>query len=376
LRRGVINTFGVYQTYYEGHILTSSTPSAISWIGSVQAFLLLLVGALTGPIYDAGYFRVLLITGSIAMPFGLFMLSLASEYYQVLLAQGFCVGLSAGLLFVPSVAILSTYFTTKLATATGIAAAGSSLGGVIYPIMFHRLLPRIGFAWSTRVVGFIVLGTLLIPNAVMRMRVLPPARRKMIDLKAFKEAPYSLFIVGGFFGFMGLYPPFYYIQLYALKQKAVDPNLSFYLLSVLNASSTFGRLLPNMIADKAGPLNIVAPCALITGILSLCLIPMETKGAIFAFCVLYGFFSGTFVSLPPTVLVHLTPDRRFIGTRMGMAFSIYSIGLLIGSPIAGAILDTGFTHVWIFSGVTTIFGASVMILARVAKYGWNPLVKA
>ena len=51
--RGVVNSFGSYQAYYETNLLTTSTPSAISWIGSIQAFLLLIVGALSGPIYDA-----------------------------------------------------------------------------------------------------------------------------------------------------------------------------------------------------------------------------------------------------------------------------------------------------------------------------------
>lgn len=130
--QGIVNTFGVYQTYYEGGILSSSTPSDISWIGSVQAFLLMLVGALTGPIYDAGYFRHLLLVGSFLVVFGQMMLSLCGEYYQVILAQAICIGLGCGCLFIPSVAILSTYFSTKIATAMGLAAAGSSLGGIIY----------------------------------------------------------------------------------------------------------------------------------------------------------------------------------------------------------------------------------------------------
>ena len=61
---GITNTYGVFQTYYELEVLRDSTPSAISWIGSIQAFLLMLVGALTGPVYDAGYFRELLWGGS------------------------------------------------------------------------------------------------------------------------------------------------------------------------------------------------------------------------------------------------------------------------------------------------------------------------
>lgn len=86
------------------------------------------VGALTGPVYDAGYFRELLLGGSFLVVFGQMMLSLCGQYYQVILAQAICIGIGAGCLFVPSVAILSTYFSTKIATAMGIAAAGSSLG--------------------------------------------------------------------------------------------------------------------------------------------------------------------------------------------------------------------------------------------------------
>jgi len=88
----------------------------------------MVVGAVAGPIYDAGYFRELLIGGSVMLVLGQMMLSLCKEYWQVLLAQAFCIGIGCGALFVPSVAILSTYFTTRLATAMGLAAAGSSVG--------------------------------------------------------------------------------------------------------------------------------------------------------------------------------------------------------------------------------------------------------
>lgn len=132
------------------------------------------------------------------------MLSLCTEYYQVILAQAVCIGIGAGCLFVPSVAIISTYFNnTRIALAMGIAASGSSLGGVIYPIVFYRLQPTIGFAWATRVIGFIMLATLLFPNLVMKVRVLPAKRRALLDLSAFKELPYVLTVMGLFVGFMG-----------------------------------------------------------------------------------------------------------------------------------------------------------------------------
>jgi MFS family permease len=132
--RGIINTFGSYQAYYETNLLQDVSPSAISWVGSIQAFLLLIVGALSGPIYDRGYFRELLIGGTLLLVLGQMMLSLCHEYWQVLLAQAFCIGIGSGCLFIPSVAILNTYFTTKIATVVGIAASGSSFGKSSSPL--------------------------------------------------------------------------------------------------------------------------------------------------------------------------------------------------------------------------------------------------
>src|SRR4051794_9486812 len=59
---GSVNAFGVFQTYYEKRGL--SDPSAISWIGSIQAFLLLFCGVISGPLFDKGYMKSLIATGT------------------------------------------------------------------------------------------------------------------------------------------------------------------------------------------------------------------------------------------------------------------------------------------------------------------------
>jgi nitrate/nitrite transporter NarK len=75
-----------------------------------------------------------LLIGSFGVVFGFMMLSLCKEFWQAMLAQGFCIGLGGGMLFVPSVAILPTYFSTKIGLAIGLAAAGSSMGGKLIPL--------------------------------------------------------------------------------------------------------------------------------------------------------------------------------------------------------------------------------------------------
>jgi MFS family permease len=127
--RGVANTFGAYQTFYEGDLLKGQTPSQISWIGSIQAFLLLSVGGfITGPIFDAGYIRALVLFGSAAAVFGMMMTSICTEYWQVILAQGVVTGIGMGCMMLPSVAVMPQYFKTRRAFATGVAASGSSVG--------------------------------------------------------------------------------------------------------------------------------------------------------------------------------------------------------------------------------------------------------
>ena len=338
----------------------------------------MLVGSIAGPIYDKGYVRQLLGVGSFLIVFGQMMLSLCTSYWQVLLAQAVCIGTGTGLIFVSGVAILSTYFSTKIATATGIAASGSSIGGMLYPIIFYNLQPHIGFAWATRVLGFIALATLSVANILLRTRVLPSSRRKFLDLPAWKELPYLFFNLGSFFTFIGLYAPFFYVQSYVLQKGIMGPGLAFYLLAILNAASTFGRVIPNLIADRAGPLNIIMPCAFMTGILQFCLTAAHSSAAVIVIIAFYGFFSGTLVSLPATIYVHLAgPTKRgLIGTRMGMGFAFVSVGMLIGTPITGAILDAaGFKYVWIFGGTLTCFGSGFIMLARFAQGGWALRVK-
>ena len=115
-------------------------------------------------------------------------------------------------------------------------------GGVIYPILFHEIEPRVGFAWAVRIIAFIMLGTLVIPLACMQQRIKPAKSRKLMDIAAWTEAPYLLFNIAEFFAFMGLYVPFFYAQLYAVQNHIIDEYLGFYLLAILNTGSFFGRI--------------------------------------------------------------------------------------------------------------------------------------
>ncbi|CEL03768.1 hypothetical protein ASPCAL04912 [Aspergillus calidoustus] len=376
---GMLNTFGVFQTYYESGALFSRSSSDISWIGSIQATMLLLVGFVTGPIYDRGYLRALLVAGSFGIVFGTMMLSLCKEYWQVLLAQGFTVGIGAGCLFVPCVSLLPTYFSTKLGAALGLAVSGSSLGGVIYPIVLNRLLGPLGFGWSVRVIGFIALGTLLLPIAIMKQRVKPPKARALIDWSAFTDVPYMTFVLGGLIAFMGLFTLFFYISYVGSARGLVSNDMAFYLVPILNAASCFGRTIPNAMADKLGPFNLITPCCAMVGVLILCLITVTSEAGLIVIAVFSGFFSGALIGLPPLCFVALTEDKSKIGTRIGMGFGMMAFGVLAGGPGAGDILggagDLNWDGLWVFGGVATLVAAGVFFVLRIVRGGFKVAVK-
>lgn len=193
---GFINSFGVFQAYYATAL--SRPPSDISWIGSVQIFLLFFIGTFTGRATDAGYFRALLLLGSSFQVIGIFTTAQATQYWQLFLSQGICMGLGNGCLFCPTMAVLSTYFDKKKMFAMGVAATGGGLGGIVFPAMAKQLLPSIGFPWTVRAIGFIQAAGQVAANVFMRPRIPPRRSGALVEWAAFKELEYAFFAVGIF----------------------------------------------------------------------------------------------------------------------------------------------------------------------------------
>ncbi|KAJ5671226.1 MFS general substrate transporter, partial [Penicillium longicatenatum] len=376
---GVVNTFGVFQSYYEDVLLSGYSASSISWIGTVQGFLLLLAGVIVGPVFDRGYLKSLIVIGSFFVVFGLMMTSLSTEYYQVFLAQGVSVGIGCAFLFLPSIAVVATYFTSRRALATGITASGGSIGSVIFPIVFHKLIGPLGFGWTTRIIAFIALAGQIFAWIVMERRLPPPSKaRSILDLDAFREPVFLVFCFGLFFSFVGLYFPFFYLPSFFSSSLHASTNISFYIIAILNAASVFGRITPGLLADRIGSLNTLIPISLIAAVLSFSWIGIHNEAGAIVFACLYGYASGAIVSLPPTIIARLSPNLATVGTRMGMCFTFAGTGLLIGNPIAGALLDLEDAEFWraqVFTAVMVLTGSAFFVGLRLMKWkegaGWK-----
>ncbi|KAJ6473881.1 MFS general substrate transporter [Mycena sanguinolenta] len=369
---GFAYAFGVFEDFYVRVYLSHRSPSSISWIGSVQLMLPYFLAPFVGKVFDDGGFHKLEMAGGLIFAFCVFMLSLAKpqQYYQVpfdvmnlgfnyestsqiFLAQGIGMGIGIALTFLPSITILYHHFKRHRALASGIALSGSSIGAAIFPIvlkqenlLYLHLIPRLGFATAIRVSGAVLTPCLVVGNLLMRTRVPPKPQRPstaetMERVKSFfADPPYVWCILGFFLGFIGLYFPVVYIQLFSL-QHGIDPSIAFYSVTMLNASGTLFRLFGTHWADIYGPFTFAVICSLGAGAMMWAMLGVHNTASLVIISLLYGTFYSTWLALGFPCMASLAKGPEEIGLRGG-------VGLI------GALLGEGF-H-WIrpiaFSAVT------------------------
>lgn len=263
--------------------------------------------------------------------------------------------------------------------AVGLAASGTTTGGMIIPGIFEALLPRVGFGWTLRVLGLIMLVFQVICFVLARTRVPPRTVGPLVEFSAFKEIPYLLFAVGIFFCFWGIYPAYYYVGEYASSAIGVSQGDSINLLIIMNGIGIVGRLLPPYLSDRwTGPTNMMIPFVLLSAVSLYCWAAITTGRGLWAFATVYGLFSSGVNSLFPTALSALTTDMTKMGVRMGMVYTVISFATLTGTPIAGALVGAGGGHylgMEMFAASLLMIGAILLVAARLSRTGWKLRVR-
>ncbi len=140
-----------------------------------------------------------------------------------------------------------------------------------------------------------------------------------------------------------------------------------------------GRVAPAWIADHfLGPLNTLILTVAASGILVYVWAAVNSVEGTWAFAVVFGFFGAGIQSMFPPALTNAQKDTTKIGVRMGMIFTVMSIGCLCGAPVAGILIerDEGrYLYAQMFGGSIMIVGAVVLLLPRILSVGWHPFRK-
>lgn len=207
---GYLTSFGLFQAYYTSTL--NASPSSISWIGSIQVSLVYMIGTFSGRALDAGHYHATIRIGCLLQVLGIFMTSVSSQYWQLFLAQGVCKGVGDGLLFCPTVSLIATYFSKKRSIAIACTASGAAVGGIIFPLIARQCLDPLGFGWTVRIMGFVVLFNSILVILLARVRLPPRKTGPIFEWAAFKEPSYSIFCAGMFFNMWAVYFAYFYVS--------------------------------------------------------------------------------------------------------------------------------------------------------------------
>jgi len=371
---GIVNAYGTYASYYMQVLLPGQDILLFNLVGSTQSFVVLILSAIVGRFLDAGYSRHLVACGTVLVALGSFLLSIVNgetgNYGLIWLTQGFVSALGMACFFVTSSQVVATWFKAKKGFAIGIVASGASIAGLVYPYMLRQLIRTHGFNNAQRYVSTVTTITAALAIVIARPNPAHHIRkpetwfrvRVFIDTHAFRNRSFVWLVTAICFMFFGFYSVFFNLEQWAVSKgfgfRALNtigaesglPSApasgqihSFWLLAIMNASSTIGRLGSAYLCDHFGALNVHAVVMAIASLLVLLLWTMASDlSSALAFVVVFGAFSGAVIGLPPASVAYiLGPDplaQAKLGQWTGMMYSTAAIFALTGPVIAGHLI--------------------------------------
>ncbi|KAL4927112.1 MCT family MFS transporter [Aspergillus undulatus] len=374
---GLVNTIGTFQAYLQNNQLRDYSSGSISWIFGIFAFLTFFGGVQVGPVFDAKGPRFLVFAGSVLVMAMVISMGFCTQYWQFILSIGLAGGLGTSLIFTPAISAVGHYFNERRGVATGLAATGGSVGGIAFPLILEALFPKIGWGWATRVIALIclvsVIGSCLLVKS--RLPKKPASKENVLpDFRIFRDPKLTLTTAGIFFIEWGLFIPISYISQYALAH-GTSETLSYQMLAFLNVGSFLGRAIPGFFADHVGRFNTLIVTVALCLVCNACLwLPAgESVPVMIVYCVIFGFASGSNISLTPVCISQLCKIEHY-GRYYATSYTIVSFGTLTGMPIAGEILARCNGDYWGLITYTICCYAAGLICVTAAKFihvGWR-----
>ncbi|OAQ99240.1 hypothetical protein LLEC1_02103 [Akanthomyces lecanii] len=400
---GSPSAFGVYQLYYKDTLKISQ--SQVSWIGSIQFLLTYGMCTVSGRLADAGYIHSTVAVGAFLVVLGTFMTSLGSQYWHFLLSQGLCVGFGLGTMFMPPLAVATSYFDKRRTMAVTCAATGTGIGGVVFPAIIQYLIPKVGFPWAVRVSAFVALiatGTALL---LLRPRLKPRRSGPLVEWSAFTEKPYLFFAIGAFMLYWALFFASFYVRLirpsyrYDFTNRRGALKINSFARNILGFSTEDSiqlLLISNGMSVPARPLiGFVANQHVVFASLMLSWIAVHDRVGMYIFTVFFGLANGLCQGMFLGALASLTQDATKMGSRSGTVHTIVAFATLAGPPVssfftqlfllssrlirdvvptktAGAIIDRSdgkYTNAQIWGGLMIFVAAAFFTASRLAKTG-------
>lgn len=369
---GLNSSYGVFLAHY---LATDTfgrnvTPLEYAFVGSLSiscAMLISPLATLTTRYYGT---RTTLFIGIFFETASLIGASFATQIWQLFLSQGVCFGLGMGFLFVGSVAIVPQWFTTRRSLANGISAAGSGLGGLIYSLATGAMLPRLGLAWTFRVLAIVACVVNTVCALIVRDRnAIIGSTQSAFDAALFRRVEYLLLCGYGWFSMLAYVVLIFSLPNYARAAIGLSAAQAAVVGALLNLGQALGRPPIGYFSDAAGRINMAALMTFLAGLFCFVIwIPSESYGVLIFYALLGGTVAGTFWATVPPLAAECVGLRR-VPAALNLIWLVIVLPVTFSEPIALQIAQgsSGYLGTQLWAGFMYFAAA----LCLVALRGWK-----
>lgn len=130
-----------------------------------------------------------------------------------------------------------SWFDKKRGIAYGILSTGSSIGGIVFPIMTSRLIPSLGYGWTMRISAFLIFSLLILATLTVKARFPPNMEHVTKEqlVAPFHEPAFLALNTGLCLFTFGMFIPINYLAVEAAAN-GMSPDLAQYLVAIFNAA--------------------------------------------------------------------------------------------------------------------------------------------
>ncbi len=339
---GVAYSFGAFFAPMAAEFGAGS--GATSIVFSVTAFVWFTLGAVSGRAGDRWGPRPVLLVGAAALAAGLLATSVVQHLWVGYLTYGLGVGIAVACGYVPMVGVVGNWFERRRALALAVAIAGIGVGTLAGAPLSAALIGAYGWRQADVILG-IGGAALLVACAVAARRPPPAPGAEPLALRALlRNGTFRAMYVATFVGSLALFVPFVFLPTFAVEV-GVSPVAAAALIGVIGVASVVGRLAIGALADWMGRIRAfqlsLAVLALSFGIW----LVTSTLPGLVTFAVVLGVGYGGWIALQPTVIAELFGPRG-LGWLVGLVYTAAGVGVLLGPPLAGVLIDATGGYRW------------------------------
>lgn len=375
-----------------GAVAADQAESMIALAGSLTFLLAGLFSPIAGYLIDKYSIRLLMIAGCFIMGGSLILHAQATAPATIYISRGL-MGISLGLIGVlASTVLVSNWFRRRRGTAIGIILTGTSIGGVLIPLIATPLILSYGWRAAMLAVSLLV-WLVLLPAIVVFVRnrpsdigLLPDGEKIGSQQKSVSDQPEEtenrkpnaesgltfaqalktpIFWVLALCAALIFYPIFVTTQQFILYLQTPRIGMSAQTASFAQASlfavSVGGKFFFGFLSDKFSPTRVMLVCCGIMLAATFVLFALTASNA-FLFMIPFGLgYGGTFVLLQRIAADYF--GLREYGKILGALAVIEMIGATIGGIVTGRLADAaGGDYSQAFYGVTIATGLAFLLI--------------